>query len=231
MPRHKTPTTDARKAILYIRVSTDEQRLGPVAQRDAARAWAAAHNVEIVAEHEDHGVSGAKHWQGCPALMAALSSLEEHNAGILLVAKFDRLSRDMMKALTVENEVEKLGAKVISAAGEGGDGDDPASKMMRGIIKLFSAYERDLISARTCAALRVKKADGKRIGSIPYGFSVDTDGKTLIPNDEERRLLAEVRAMRAAGDSLRDIVAKNIVLRGRVCRHPNDIKRFLEAEV
>jgi hypothetical protein len=36
----RKPTTDPKRAVAYIRVSTDEQSLGPAAQLAALEAWA-----------------------------------------------------------------------------------------------------------------------------------------------------------------------------------------------
>ncbi len=47
-------TGDATKAIGYIRVSKEEQNLGPEAQQAAINAWAARSGVKIVAWFEEH---------------------------------------------------------------------------------------------------------------------------------------------------------------------------------
>ena len=46
------------KAVAYLRVSTDDQNLGPQAQFVAIQRFASSKGIEIVAVHEDHGVSG-----------------------------------------------------------------------------------------------------------------------------------------------------------------------------
>ena len=47
--RRIAPTTDTRTAVAYLRVSTDEQHLGPEAQRAAITAWASREGVSVVA--------------------------------------------------------------------------------------------------------------------------------------------------------------------------------------
>jgi DNA invertase Pin-like site-specific DNA recombinase len=207
MKTSKTPKTDATKAVLYVRVSTEDQNLGPEAQKAAAVRWAEQKGSTIVAVHVDHGVSGAAPLHKCEGLLAALASLKEHGAGVLLVAKRDRLSRDMMKTAMVEAQVLKTGAKVISAAGEG-EGDDPAAALMRRMIDAFAEYERALIVARTCAALAVKKSKGQRTGSVPYGFRVLEDGKTLAQDEAEVTAIRYVRSLQDQGLSLRKIGAR-----------------------
>lgn len=203
----KTVTTDASKAVLYVRVSTEDQNLGPEAQKAAAVRWAERTGVEIVAVHVDQGVSGAAELSKCPGLLAALTSLKQHTAGTLLVAKRDRLSRDMMKTAMLEAEVRKAGAKIISAAGEG-EGDDPAAALMRRMIDAFAEYERALIIARTTAALAVKRRNNERTGSVRRGYALGQDGKTLVQNDAEIQQIAYVRGLRAEGMSLRAIGAR-----------------------
>ena len=43
----------------YIHVSTEEQHLGPDAQRASLERWAVSRNLEIAGMFEDRGVSGA----------------------------------------------------------------------------------------------------------------------------------------------------------------------------
>jgi len=106
---------DVTKAVAYIRVSTDEQNLGPEAQLEAIHTWASRQGVTVVAVHHDHGVSGATPLADCTGLMAALDDLGVHQAGLLVVSKRDRLARDVMKAAMVEASAEKKGAARIAS--------------------------------------------------------------------------------------------------------------------
>ena len=54
--RRNKRDTDPKKVIGYIRVSTDEQALGPDAQRHALNAWCERHDARLLAIHEDIGV-------------------------------------------------------------------------------------------------------------------------------------------------------------------------------
>jgi predicted site-specific integrase-resolvase len=103
------PVTDATKAVAYIRVSTEEQHLGPEAQLAAIELWASRQGVTVVAVHRDLGVSGATPLADCKGLMAALEDIKVHGAGLLVVAKRDRLARDVMKSAMAEARAEALG--------------------------------------------------------------------------------------------------------------------------
>lgn len=197
---------DQKVGVAYLRVSTEEQHLGPEAQRNAIAAWAAAAGVTIASWHTDAGIGGNKELEHRPGLVAALGSLRAAGAGLLVVAKRDRLARDVGVALAIERAVQKSGAKLIAADGTG-NGDTAADAFMRHILNAAAEYERALIAARTRAALAAKRARGERAGTVPFGFLSGTDGK-LRPCPVERVVVGRVRALRAAGLSLRKVAAE-----------------------
>lgn len=205
--RTKRDATDSRTAVAYLRVSTDRQELGPEAQRAAIEAWASREGVTVAAWHVEAGVSGAAAIADRPELVAALASLTVHRAGVLVVAKRDRLARDVMAAAMLERMACDAGARIVSAAGEGTDSNDPSAVLMRTLVDAFAQYERAMIAARTKAALGAKRARGERAGTVPYGFTSDAAGR-LSPCAAERAVIAQVRALRAAGMTLRGIVAE-----------------------
>lgn len=215
--RRRRPAGNQNTAIAYIRVSTDDQHLGTEAQRASIEAWAARQGVTVVEYHVDQGVSGGAALEARPALLAALASVVEHKAGYLVVARRDRLARDVVLAAMIDRLVQRDGARIVSTAGEATDNDDPSSILMRRIIDAFSEYERLIIRARTKAALGAKKARGERTGSIAYGYDLADDGKTLTPNKAEQRVVQLVRELHSEGLSTRKIVAE-LASRGIVSR-------------
>jgi DNA invertase Pin-like site-specific DNA recombinase len=201
--RRPAPPASPRIAVAYLRVSTDEQHLGPDAQRAAITAWATREGVSVVAWHVDAGVSGAAAIADRPELLAALAALREHGAGVLAVAKRDRLARDVMAAAMIDRMVVDAGARVVSAAGEGTDSDDPSSMLMRRMCDAFAEYERALIAARTRAALAVKRSRGEATSHAPFGFRA-VDG-VLVADEAEQAVIAQVRVARARGMTVRAI--------------------------
>lgn len=189
----------------YLRVSTQSQAesgAGLAAQLDACLK--AAETLDGV--YQDEGISGSASLDKRPALLVAIGQLRRGD--VLWVAKRDRLGRDMLIVLTVEREIQRKGAVLVSACGEGGQGSDPASVMMRGVVDLFAEYERNLIRARTKAALAAKKSRNERVGSIPHGFRLAPDGKHLVPEEREMEIQRLVKLLRNDGWSLRKIGAE-----------------------
>jgi DNA invertase Pin-like site-specific DNA recombinase len=199
-------TGDARTAVAYIRVSKDDQKLGPEAQRASIEAWATREGVQVATWHVDQGVCSVTPIDQRAALMAALASLREHGAGVLVVAKRDRIARDVVLSAMVGRAAKIAGAAVVSAAGEG-NGDTPADGFMRTVIDGAAEYERALIRARTKAALAAKSAKGELTGCAPYGARVGADGVHLEVCPEEQATIARGRELGASGLSLRAIAA------------------------
>lgn len=228
----KPSTVIPGRAVGYLRVSKEEQALSPVAQRDAIARWCRANGAELVAVFEDIDISGGTALDRRPGLLAALAELEAKRAGMLVVAKRDRLARDVMNAAMVERLAERVGARVRSAAGEGTEGDlsDPSGMLMRGIVDLFAQYERAVIRARTKAALAVKAARGERTGQVRFGCRATPDGQHIVEDEGEKKTISRVLELRNNGASIRAI-ASQLQADGESCRgrrwHPTTVARLI----
>lgn len=216
MARRKQPG-DPSRVVGYVRVSTDAQELGPEAQRAALLRWCAEHGAELVAVGEDV-VSGAADVAKRPGLLSAVAQLAEHRAGVLLVARRDRLARDAVASAVIERLAERQGARVLSACGTG-NGDGPEARLMRGVVDLFAEYERDVIRGRTRAALAAKKARGELTGNAPIGWRVGPDGVHLEPDPAESSAVALIYELRGRGATIagiaRHLDAHQVPCRGR----------------
>ena len=108
-----------------------------------------------------------------------------------------------------------------------------AGKMVFRMLAVLSEFERDLVSERTIAALQHKRKSGGRMGQIPFGFRVDTDGDTLIAAHSEQRVIQDVQRMRHEGRTLKAIAAQLVSEHvpnkaGRVRWNTTQIHRLLK---
>jgi len=202
----KVSPGDPKVAVAYLRVSTDEQQLGPEAQRAAIEGWAARDGVRIASWHLDQGISGAAEIDQRPALVAALIAVEVHHAGFLVTSKRDRLARDVAICALIERQLRKVGANSISADGIA-NGVDPMSDLTRSMFDALGAFERAQIIARTRAAMGVKRSRGEFLGQAPYGFRVGPDGKKLIIDAHEQACIVETIRLYTSGLSQEKIAA------------------------
>lgn len=206
----------ASVAIGYTRASTGAQTLSHEAQRAAVTAWAAGEGVTIAGWFADEGVSGASPVETRPGFMAALVALREHGAGVLAIARRDRLARCPRVASDAELAASRAGAAVCSA--DGSNGSDPAAEFTRALLDNVARLERRLIGSRTRAALQAKRAKGERTGSVPYGSTLAPDGVKLLACDAEQATRARAASLRAGGLSLR-AVASALESEGRLARN------------
>jgi DNA invertase Pin-like site-specific DNA recombinase len=89
-----------------------------------------------------------------PELERALAACKRHKAK-LVIAKLDRLSRNLAFIATLMDS----GVEFIAV-------DNPhANKLTIHILAAVAQHEREMISARTSAALKAAKARGKRLGN------------------------------------------------------------------
>jgi DNA invertase Pin-like site-specific DNA recombinase len=194
-------------AIAYVRVSTEQQAesgLGLDAQQATITASAIRLGLELSHTFIDAGTSGSLAIEDRPVLLDAVAALRRGD--VLLVAKRDRLGRDVIAVAMIERLIAKRGARVVSAAGEGTESDDPAALLMRRLIDSFAEYERALIAARTRAALAAKRRRGERVsGLVPFGQRLSVDGRTLLTEYSEHRTIETIAALREAGGSMRGI--------------------------
>jgi DNA invertase Pin-like site-specific DNA recombinase len=176
------------KFVTYCRVSTERQGrsgLGLEAQRSAVTTFLNGGRWSVVGEFVEVE-SGAK--DDRPQLAAALALCRVHGA-VLLLAKIDRLSRD----LHFLTGLQKAGVRFVAA-------DMPeANETMVGFMAIMAQAERKAIGARTKAAL----AEAKKRGVVMGGF------RGYVPSDGDRKVALQARQARAAarGADLAPIVA------------------------
>ena len=197
--------TTTTAAIAYIRVSTEQQATEGVsmaAQLERIRAYCLANGLELVAIHEDAGLSG-KRADNRPGLQAALDDVC-NRGGVLVVYSLSRLARSVSDSLAIIDRLQKAGADLASLT-ERIDTTTAAGKMLLTMLAAFAQFERDLTAERTTAALAHKKALGQRVGTVPFGWDLSADGITLVENAAEQQTIATIRALRASGMTLQAI--------------------------
>lgn len=198
-----------RKAIGYIRVSTEQQADGGVsldAQRARVEAMAVVGGYELIGIEVDAGISASTLER--PGLQSALSALEGGAADTLLIVKLDRLTRSVrdLDTLLTTYFAERF---CLVSAGESIDTSTAAGRMVLNILMSVSQWEREAIGERTAAAMQHKRARGEYTGgNVRYGFKVDSDGVSLVECEIEQAVIATIRELRAGGLSLRKISAE-----------------------
>ena len=178
------------RVIGYLRVSTEEQGMsgaGLEAQQEAIRKEADRRGWEIIRFAEDVG-SGKDLKR--PGIQLALDELARGDAGGLVVAKLDRLSRSLLDFAGLMEVAQRQNWALV-ALDVNVDTSTPAGEAMASVVATFAQFERRLIGQRTREALAIKKAQGVRLGRRPE------------VSEEAEKMIA---ALRAEGATFREIV-------------------------
>jgi DNA invertase Pin-like site-specific DNA recombinase len=199
MPAHQG------KFVAYFRVSTDRQGksgLGLAAQRKSVLDYLDGGRWQLIAEFTE--VESGKR-SDRPELEKALAACKKQKAK-LVIAKLDRLSRNVAFIATLMDS----GVEFVAV-------DNPhANKLTVHILAAVAQYEREIISARTSAALKAAKARGKRLGN-PRLSEARRQAALARKERADRRsanVLPVIREIQAGGiKSLRG-VARALAARG-----------------
>lgn len=196
------------KAIAYTRVSTAEQLhgYGLEVQEAAIRDHARQHDLRIVAVLADEGESGSNGLDARRGLAEAVGKLEAGEAEVLLVARLDRLARDLVLAELTIARLRERGIAIVSASEPDVDSltDDPTRVMVRQILGAIGQYERMIIRGRMAAGKAIKASRGGYTGGQP-GYGQRAQDRELAPNPDEQRVVELVTERRQAGHSYREI--------------------------
>jgi DNA invertase Pin-like site-specific DNA recombinase len=199
------------KAVCYIRVSTEEQVRGGVslaAQEEKLRAYCQLTGLEVVAVIREEGVSGAKPIAARPGGGELLALVCKKRVRHVVALKLDRLFRDAADALNQTKAWDKAGV-ALHLADLGGQTLNTATAMGRFFLNVmagFAELERNLIAERTEMAMAHKKAHLEAYSPTPYGFN--REGNDLKANSQELETVAQIRAWREEGWTLREIAGE-----------------------
>lgn len=136
--------------------------------------------------------------------------LANHEADCLIITKLDRGFRSASDCLVNVEAWEKLGVglHILNLGGQTIDTSTPTGKFFITVMAGAAELERNLINERCSEGRKARAAEGRRIGTIPFGFALGKDGRTLVVNPDEQEAIAICRNLSDSGMSIRQIVAE-----------------------
>lgn len=198
------------KVVAYLRVSTARQQeaFGPEVQRAAIQRWAKANDHRVVSWQTDT-ISGTSELAQRAGWVAAEQLVKDGKAGGIVVARLDRLARDVLVQELLLRNTHRLGGVVMSARESenellSGESKDPSRKLIRTILGAISEYDREMVTDRLESARKAKAAAGGYAhGALPYGYR-SVKGN-LEPDEAEQTALERMESLAAQGTSTRKI--------------------------
>ncbi|MGE5633339.1 MAG: recombinase family protein [Caulobacteraceae bacterium] len=188
------------RAAAYLRVSTEgqcgEDKYGLADQRHDIEEYAKVQGLEIVEWYSDEGISGATLER--PALQQILSDAGKKRCEVVLVAKMDRVARDLLAQLWIEKELLTHDVELISAK-EPIRGQDPTNVLMRQIIGAFAQFEKSRITERLSGGRKQKaRHGGYSGGGAPMGYKAERDSKKLHIDEGHAQTVRRVFELKEA---------------------------------
>ena len=183
-----------QRAILYTRVSTDEQAdrgYSLPAQEAQLRKYCEIQGITAVDHFQDD--ASAKSFNR-PAFHRLLESVKAHRRSIdlLLIVRWDRFSRSIEESYRMLRQLADQGIEV-RAVEQPLDLSVPENKMMLAFYLAAPEVENDRRSISTQAGMRRARREGRWIARPPKGYKSVPDalGKPLMVPNEDAALVRE----------------------------------------
>ncbi len=240
-----------KRAVIYTRVSTDEQADAGTSLRDQDSVCLAKSmdiGAVVVKKIVDSGVSGSRYLTR-DGIQEALDIIEAGGADVVIATNMSRCSRDAEHQAAIRRRIRNAGAQLI-LVDLSIDDSTPAGTLAVGIMGQFAEFERATITERTTRGRRRRALEGKQPARsmAPFGYKIVGKRDVLIGTHKEAQLgdyeiiedqarwVREIFTRYAAGASLRSIsswaTAAGVPnVRGGKMWYDSGIKRLFENPV
>jgi site-specific DNA recombinase len=186
-------------AILYARVSTDEQARSGYSlaqQLEALREYAAREGFEVLEEVVDPGQSGASLER--PGMDRVRDLVAAGGVSVVLAQDRDRIAREPAYLYLLRKEFEEHGCK-LRALNDRGD-DSPEGELTDGILDQLAKFERAKLAERSRRGKMRKAREGHVGVTTPkYGFRYNEARDGLVVHEPEMKVVEKVFRMAAEG--------------------------------
>jgi DNA invertase Pin-like site-specific DNA recombinase len=212
-----------KRCVLYFRVSTEKQGrsgLGLDAQRTAVACCVSG--AEVLGEFVEVE-SGRK---SSRTQLAAALDLCKREGAELVIAKLDRLSRDVRTIFELRDSGVRFRACDLPEF----------NTLTLAIFAAFAQYESERISERTAAALAERKSKSGEWRKSPLtpelrAKGVETNRKKALENSNNRRAVFLLESLQGKGYTLQkkaDLLNANEYRTSRGCKFTASSVRLLE---
>lgn len=196
----------SKKAVLYLRVSTDEQvdNFSLDTQEEICRREADRRGYEVVQVFREEGKS-AKSIMGRPVLIQMLDHCKKHKKSIqaVIIYRIDRLSRQTIDFLSIKQKLSDIGIKLISTAEP--TGDKPAERYIEMILAGAAQLDNEMRSERSKNGMYARFKSGLfHNGHPPTGY-IMIDGLTVKDPNNFDKMKKAWDLMATGSKTLREI--------------------------
>jgi DNA invertase Pin-like site-specific DNA recombinase/transcription elongation factor Elf1 len=204
-------TKETKKRIYcaaYCRKSVEEradETFGSIEnQHESILSFIASHKhegwVPLTERYDDNGFTGSN--TNRPSLQKLINDIKESRVNMVVVYKLDRLSRSLVDFVQLLKFFDEHGVAFASIT-QPIDTSTSTGKLMLHILSSFAEFERELISERTHDKMGAARKRGQWLGGRPpFGYTRDKEGKKLVINKDEAKIVREMFELYLKGNSL-----------------------------
>ncbi len=181
-----------KKAVAYIRVSTDEQKNKGYSlehQEEMLKRFCAIKGIEIVKLFSED-FSGKTFKRPSFNILEEYVRKNQKDINYLLVLKWDRFGRNLEEALACIKRFKKFGIET-NAVEQWLDFNAPDHKIMLALYLVTPEVENDKTAIRTADGMRKAAKMGRYVYPAPLGYEfsiADKGKKMLIPSKESKNV-------------------------------------------
>ena len=164
-------STGIKQAIIYLRVSTEEQvdNFSLETQEKICRQEAERRGMEVAQVFKEEGRS-AKTIVGRPMLIEMLEYFRKNKRTIdaLIIYRLDRLSRSTSDYLAIRKKLAECQIALVSASEP--TGNSPTERFIETMLASFAQMDNDVKSERTRNGMKARFLAGLPSGTPPFGY-------------------------------------------------------------
>jgi site-specific DNA recombinase len=174
------------RAAIYCRVSTEEQAsegMSISAQRKALLEYALRHQMVVVEEFIDEGVSARTDARPQFQRMIGAAKQKPRPFDVILIHKTDRFARNREDAIVYKSLLRRdCGIDVRSVTEQ--FEDSPTGKLLEGMMEVMAEFYSLNLSQEVMKGMKEKASQGKGLGLPPLGYRLGADGRYEIVPEE-----------------------------------------------
>lgn len=190
-----TPTITFHAAV-YARYSSHSQNDASIEQQLAeCEEYAKSHNYKIIATYADRAMSGRSDRR--PEFQKMLRAAEKREFQIVLAYKSNRISRNMLHALSYEDKLAQYGVNVIYCKEE--FGNNAAGRFALRTMMNVNQFYSENMAEDIMRGMMDNAQQCKVNGALPLGYQRGADGKYQI-DEQTAPIVREIFTRIAAGE-------------------------------
>lgn len=195
------------RGVIYARYSegprqTDQSIEGQVAD---CRAYAAAHDIEIIGIYADRHISGTS-TEGRDEFLRMMHDADRRAFDCIVTWKIDRFGRSREDIAVNKIRLKKAGVKLYYAKESVPEGPEGIllESLLEGLAEYYSADLRQKVSRGQRESAKKGRMPS---GALPIGYERDPETKTIRIKESEAAAVRKVFSLYRSGATLKDLQA------------------------